>query len=378
MFMKGSKEKKEHMLIMIAVAFLLIGATLVIFLMAVSPGKPESCKERNAGDSICEKVFLNIGGVRQGMFIKGKDSGNPVLLYVHGGPSFSEFFLVEKYPTGLEEYFTVCYWDQRGGGLSVSREVTGESMTLEQFASDMIEVTNYLRVRFRKEKIYLMAHSGGTPFAIRAVADNPQLFHSYVGVAQITKQAESERLNYKYMIDRYASMGNTKMVSKLKEYPLLEDDSYLLPFFNSVLRDKSMHPLGIGTMRNMTSIMTGVFYPVWMCRAYTVREKFNIWYSKFSFVNKSGLRAEVIGLDIPQLIPSLEVPVYFISGRYDMTVNRDLSKEYLEKLECPVKGFYTFENSAHSPMYEEPARFLEIIITDVLNNTTKLVDREGS
>ena len=360
---------------MIAVAFLLIVATLVIFLVVVSPGKPGSCQDKIAGDSICEKVFLNIGGVRQGMFIKGKDSGNPVLLYVHGGPSFSEFFLVEKYPTGLEDYFTVCYWDQRGGGLSVSREVTGESMTLEQFASDMIEVTNYLRVRFRKEKIYLMAHSGGTPFAIRAVADNPQLFHSYVGVAQITKQAESERLNYKYMIDRYASMGNTKMVSKLKEYTLLEDDSYLLPFFNSVLRDKSMHPLGIGTMRNMTSIMTGVFYPVWMCRAYTVREKFNIWYSKFSFVNKSGLRAEVIGLNIPQLIPSLEVPVYYISGRYDMTVNHDLSKEYLEKLECPVKGFYTFENSAHSPMYEEPARFLEIMITDVLNNTTKLADR---
>ena len=35
-------------------------------------------------------------------------------------------------------------------------------------------------------------------------------------------------------------------------------------------------------------------------------------------------------------------------------MNVDLSKAYLEKLQAPVKGFYTFENSAHSPLFEEP------------------------
>lgn len=362
------------MLTLIAAAFLLIIATLAILLLVVSPGRPGSCTDK--GNDICEKTFINIGGVRQGMFIRGKDEDNPVLLFVHGGPSFSEYFMVEKYPAGLEDYFTVCYWDQRGGGLSCSPEVTSESMTLEQLASDMIGVTNYLRDRFKKEKIYIIAHSGGTAFALRAVAAYPHLFHSYIGMAQITRQAESEKLAYRYMVDRYTSSGKTKMVRQLSEYPVLEDDSFLLPFFNSALRDKSMHELGIGTMRNMTSVMSGVFYPVWTCRAYTVREKINIWRSKFTLVNKSGLRAEVLALNMAEEVPALEVPVYFFSGRHDLTVSRDLSAAYLEKLECPFKGFYTFEESSHSPMFEEPERFLEIMTSDVLNNNFSLADRQ--
>ena len=35
-------------------------------------------------------------------------------------------------------------------------------MTSEQFIADTLSVTSYLRNRFGKEKIYLMAHSGGT------------------------------------------------------------------------------------------------------------------------------------------------------------------------------------------------------------------------
>jgi pimeloyl-ACP methyl ester carboxylesterase len=360
---------------MLIYGVLLAVAAMVIFLVIVSPGKPRSCPATESGRSICEKSFLQIGGVRQGMFIRGADTANPVLLFVHGGPSFSEYFLVEKYPTGLEDHFTVCYWDQRGGGLSATPEVTMESLTLGQLASDMIEVTNYLRERFGKEKIFIIAHSGGTAFAIRAVAKNPELFQAYVGMAQITRQAESEKRAWKYMSGEYLSAGNKKMVAQFARYPVAEDETFLLPFFNSVLRDKSMHELGIGTMRNMNSIMTGVFYPVWLCRAYTIREKMNIWRSKFSFVNKSGLRAEVLALDMTEEVPALGVPAYFLSGRYDLTVNRDLSEEYFNKLECQLKKFYTFENSAHSPMFEEPERFLEIMVSDVLNGATGFSDK---
>ena len=262
-------------------------------------------KRSASGGSISEKVFIKIGGVEQGMFIRGKDIKNPVLLFVHGGPSFPEYFLVEKYPVGLEDHFTVCYWEQRGGGISYTPQVTLESMTLQQLASDAIEVTNYLRSRFDKEKIYIMAHSGGTAFAIQAVDSHPQLFHAYIGIAQITCQAESEKLCYKYMMNRYLAEGNTKMVAELKKYPILENDSLLLPFFNSVLRDKAQHDLGIGTMHNMRSIIKDVFFSVWTCRAYTVREKFNIWVSKFSFLKKTGLRDEIIQSDIQLKYPDL-------------------------------------------------------------------------
>lgn len=376
--MLSSGKTKLRIPMTFLIALLVCLAAFAAFLIIVSPGRPRPFADgtsRPVKGSICEKIFVKIGGVTQGMFIRGRDLNNPVLLFVHGGPSFSEYFLVEKYPTGLEHYFTVCYWEERGGGASYTPGVTLESMTLEQLASDAVEVTNYLRERFKKEKIYIMAHSGGTAFAIQAVSEYPQLFHAYIGISQITNQKESEKLACKYMLEQYQDAGNSKMVSEFRKYPIADNDSLILPFFNSVLRDKSMHELGIGTMHGMRSIITGVFLPVWTCKAYTLREKFNIWYSKFSFVNKSGLRKQVLNTDITARVPKLEIPVFFLSGKYDLTVNHDLSKEYLDKIVSPVKGFYTFENSAHSPMFEEPGKFIEIIRRDVLNQTTTLADR---
>jgi pimeloyl-ACP methyl ester carboxylesterase len=367
----------HHMLFSILSVVVIFTLIIIIILLINSPGNPEPLLDnmgKQISGSISEKTFVKIGGVTQGMFIRSKNILNPVLLFVHGGPSFPEYFLVVKYPVGLEDNFTVCYWEQRGGGISFTPQVTIESMTLQQLASDAIEVTNYLLNRFKKEKIYIMAHSGGTAFAIRAAESSPQLFHAYIGIAQITSQAESEKLGYKYMMNQYLANGNSKMVAEFKKYPMLENDSFLLPFFNSVLRDKAQHDLGIGTMHNLRSIIKDIFLPVWTCKAYTIREKLNIWISKFSFLTKTGLRGEIIQSDIAAKVPRLEIPVYFFSGRYDLTVNKDLSKEYLKKIEAPVKGFYTFNKSAHSPMFEEPQRAKEILVKDVLTGKTSLAD----
>ena len=47
-------------------------------------------------------------------------------------------------------------------------------MTLEQFIADTLSVTSYLRDHFGKEKIYLMAHSGGTFIGLQAAAQAPR------------------------------------------------------------------------------------------------------------------------------------------------------------------------------------------------------------
>jgi pimeloyl-ACP methyl ester carboxylesterase len=350
---------------------------LVIVLLIYSPGKPDPFNDSRGepiSGSISEKTFIKIGGVLQGMFIRGRNINNPVLLYVHGGPAFPNYFLIDKYAPGLEDIFTVCYWEQRGGGLSFSPDVTLESMNFGQLASDAIEVTEYLRKRFGKEKIFMMAHSGGTPFAIMAAAEAPKLFYAYIGMAQITRQKESEILAYRYMMEQYTINGNKRAVKDLLKYPVPDSAEYVVPFHKSLIRDNSMHELGIGTMRSMKSVFKGVFIPVWMCKAYTIREKLNIWISKFSFIKKTKLIDELFATDIPARVPKLEIPVYFFSGKYDLTVNHDLSKAYLEQLQAPVKGFYTFNESAHSPVFEEPQRLKEIILKDVLMGTARLAD----
>ncbi len=361
----------------------LFACVLLFFLVLWknSPGKPSPLLDeagKTVAGSISEKIFVPIGGIRQGMFIRSKDLQNPVLLYLHGGPSFPNYFLVEQYQPRLEEYFTVCYWEQRGGGLSYHADIPSESMTFDQLTSDAFEVTNYLRKRFGKEKIYLMAHSGGTVIGIKAVARAPQLFHAYIAMAQVTRQAESEKIALRYMTDEYTNRGNQKLVQQLAPYTACESDSCLKTFFRSGLRDKTMHELGIGTMRTMLSVIRGVFIPSWFCHTYTLPEKLKMWKSKFSLLPRAKFVDELFELNIPLTFPKLEVPVYFLSGRHDLTVNYLLAKDYFEKLEAPLKGFYTFEKSAHSPLFEEPDRVRAIFEQDILHNKNGMSDELNS
>jgi pimeloyl-ACP methyl ester carboxylesterase len=166
-----------------------------------------------APGGISEKVFVMINGVRQGMFIRGKNRLNPVLLFLHGGPAMPEFAISLGYPTELEDDFVVCWWEQRGSGISFA----GGPATEAQLVDDGMSVTDYLRARFGQEKIALLAHSAGTCFGIQLAARAPERFHAYVGVGQITQQMESERLAYAYMIEH----GDPGTVAKLRVIPLL-------------------------------------------------------------------------------------------------------------------------------------------------------------
>ncbi len=134
-----------------------------------------------------------------------------------------------------------------------------------------------------------------------------------------------------------------------------------------------MHSLGIGTTHDMHSIITGIFLPSLISREYTLREKVNLWRGKSHF-GVSLLWDEMIATDLPQQVPELGLPGYFFHGIYDYTVSYTEAKSYFEKLKAPIKGFYAFEQSAHSPVFEEPEKTLKILQEDVLAGTNSLAD----
>jgi pimeloyl-ACP methyl ester carboxylesterase len=360
-----------------SIALLIVLGAGVVFvgvLFRYSPGKLRPIVDSSGQPipgSISEKIWVEINGVNQGMIIQSKDPSNPVLLVMHGGPGLPEYFLTEKYPTGMENDFTVVWWDQRGAGLSYSPIIQPETMTVEQYIADTIAVTQYLRQRFHREKIVLMAHSGGSFFGIQAVKQAPELYDAYIGVGQIVHQVESEQLAYEYMLQVYQAQGDTKMVNKLKSAP--PTLSMPLPIAYDMLRDDAMHGIGVGTTRDMKTIESGVFFPSWFTPQYTFVEKINFWRGKVFCARH--LRNTVFSTDLREIVTKLDVPVYLISGKYDYTVNHQLSKTYFVDLEAPVKGFYTFENSAHSPFFEEPEKMRKILREDVMAGVTHLADQ---
>src|SRR4029079_10200364 len=99
-----------------------------------------------------EKVFIDVNNTRQGLIIESKDTRRPVLLYLHGG--MPDYFLSKQFPTGFENLFTVAWWEQRGSGISYSPDIPKDSLTVEQFIADTVQVTDYLRNRFGQDQIY--------------------------------------------------------------------------------------------------------------------------------------------------------------------------------------------------------------------------------
>ena len=346
----------------------------VLALLLWSRGTPAAVVDasgRPVVGSLSEKAFVDVHGVRQGMFIVSRDPSNPVLLFLHGGPGMPEYFLAERYPTGLEDDFTVVWWDQRGAGLSYRNDLEPETMTVEQIVADTIEVTHYLRERFGQDKIYLMGHSGGSFFGILAAARAPELYHAYVGVAQMSNQLASEIQAYDFMLGRYREAGDSAMVRRLEVAPPTPTGPLPGPYL--AVRDAAMHGLGVGTTREMRSVITGVFVPSWLSRAYTFGEKVNVWRGKA--FSAGLLRDTMFATDLAHEVAALAVPVYFFHGRYDHTVSLDGARSFLAALEAPVKGFYTFEDSAHSPIFEEPALVRRILLGDVVNGANALADR---
>jgi pimeloyl-ACP methyl ester carboxylesterase len=357
---------------LIALAVLLISVLVLLgILLLLSPGAPKPFLDdsgRPLAGSISEKIRVNINGIEQGMFIKSQNAHNPVLLYLHGG--IPDYFLTKRYPTGLDEYFTVVWWEQRGSGLSYSPDIPPETVHPEQLVSDTIALTKYLRQRFGQEKIYLMGRSGGTFIGIQAAAQAPDLYRAYLGVGQISHQLESERLAYDYMLQRFKDDGNTKMVRRLEEARV--GDAVPLPDSYLKVRDAAMHGLGVGTTHDMKSIATGLLLRSLLNREYTLSEKIGLWRGKIFSGNR--LWNTQLSTDLTKKVTRFEIPIYFFHGVYDYTVSYPLAKSYFKRIDAPVKGFYTFEQSAHSPMFEEPKKMREILRADVLTGSTELAD----
>jgi pimeloyl-ACP methyl ester carboxylesterase len=216
-----------------------------------------------------------------------------------------------------------------------------------------------------------MAHSGGSFIGIQAVSRQPELYAAYIGMAQMVDQLRSERLAYEFLVAEFEKRHDHRMLKKLAAAPVSE--AHGTPKRYLAVRDKAMHRLGVGTTHDMRSVITGVFLPSLASPQYSLAEKVGLWRGKLAS-GVSALWDDMLFTDLAERVPSLGVPTYFLHGVFDHTCSYDLARDYLQRLQAPIKGFYTFEHSAHSPIFEEPEKAGQIMREDVLNAVARLAD----
>jgi len=342
---------------------LFIGSFLLLLfaiLLYVSPQKTPLFIDNNGDvikNSIAEIRDIEINGVKQRILVRGKSLSNPILLHLHGGPGGPDRPLMNK-NNNLEDIFTVCYWDQRGAGASYSNKIPIESMNQDQMIKDGIEISKYLLTRFKKEKIYLEAHSWGTLFGIQMTFREPNLFYAYFGVGQGANSLESEQLSFDFVYQSAKDENDINTLNELKEIgrpPYVSDSEWVKNILiERRLLKKYEGPSTKKKLSMFTIYRDFVFYP-----EYSISDKLKaLKGSPFSLKN---LWPEAKKTNLFENSIEFKIPIYIFQGKYDMTTVTSVSKKYYDAIEAPKKGYYIFENSAHWPHINEFEKYKTIV-----------------
>lgn len=315
----------------------------------------------NKENSISELFQLPLNGVNQWVYIRGEDSAKPVLLMVHGGPGASHIGYIRHFQKGLERNFVVVNWDQRGSGMSYSQIIPKGAMTVQHFVDDIIELAEYLRQRFKKNKVYIAAHSWGSIIGLLAIHKRPDLFSQYFGVAQIANYLENEKASYQLLLEKAKKQNHKKAIKDLKK---IGQPPWTHLKKQRVL-NKYLDLLGGGMSRDGKLFKSMIKHVI-----RSTEYKFHDYHRFLAglMFSKKALHHELKTVDLKNTIKSVKIPIYFLMGKYDLTVPPEPTRELFQSIEADEKQWIWFENSAHSPLFEEMEKFSELIFGESQKN----------
>ena len=242
----------------------------------------------------------------------------------------------------------VVYWCQRYSGQSLDPfSAPPIKLTLDQYVDDLDVLVGELRTRFNKNSVVLVGHSSGTAIGLRYTQRRPRNVAAYVGVGQIVNQEESLTLGRAFALAASRRSHNQPAVADLEHVagpPYGEEaatriSKWVIRFggaFHANLSYAKLALLGVSSpeanWRDIAAFLFG--------------ERFI-----------APLRPELSHLAFDRENLTFEAPIFLLSGRYDHRTDGLSAETFLNTLRAPLKGFVWFENSAHSPPFEEPDRF---------------------
>src|SRR5262245_11473436 len=163
---------------------------------------------------------VQLGGITQWIRVRGADASNPALLLMQQGPGLPIINDAPRFEhlLGLENAFTVVYWDQRGTGLS-SAPLRANSDRLEisvaRMVDDTVTLLELLRDRFGG-KTFVAGFSFGATFAAYAAVRRPELVAALVATGMDIDVPAAENNAYTFALDAARQRGNRRAIRQLE------------------------------------------------------------------------------------------------------------------------------------------------------------------
>ena len=313
-------------------------------------------------DGIDSLEAVSIGGIDQWIEVRGQSVNNPILLFIHGGPGSAFMPIARAFQQPWEKYFTIVQWDQRGAGktyTSNSKDVQRRTISMDRMNADTVDMVNYLRNRFQRDKIFVLGHSWGSIVGLTLAHDHPELLYAYIGVGQATDGWQNEAVLYKETLDEARRVHNdeaTRQLAAIAPYPSANVT------FRQVRIVRQWSGILIGPKADGDSVMG--MQAILLAPEYSLLNDLD-WF-----------RGQLFSVDM--LLPSMEkmnladmgydyrVPIFFWEGKHDPYTPSSLAKELFDRIRDPDKHFEWFENSGHFPFVEEPAKFTDALVHQAL------------
>ena len=250
-------------------------------------------------------------------------------------------YLAHKFQRPLEEAFTVVQWDRRGAGKSYGPTIPADTIRVSQEISDTRDLADLLRKRFHQQRIYLVGHSYGSYLGMLVIKRYPSLFKAYVGVGQVAcSDTRTRTIQDRWIREQAIASNNAEALSEVDGERPYDREQWLFQFGGELHGATSFMPL----------ILTGLGAP-----EYTFTDAMNVR-KGVTFTHKH-MKYDVIKGALMDSVTSVDIPVYFFTGRYDETDPYQCTVRYFELIHSPRKALIWFGHSAHFPFLEEPNGF---------------------
>jgi pimeloyl-ACP methyl ester carboxylesterase len=298
---------------------------------------------------------IQLGGITQWIRVRATDPANPVLLLMQQGPGLPIINDVRRFERllGLENAFTVVYWDQRGTGLALRNP--GAEVSVAHMVEDTVSLLELLHERFGGPT-FVAGFSFGATFAAQAAVRRPDLVAALVATGMDIDMPLAEDRMYQFVRDTARRRRNRRAIRQLEKIgppPHLGAKQFSTrarwAFDFGGVRTGATFAGEIRTL--LASLVRSPDYSV----ADVVRTLRGIAGAQ------AALLPELATTDLVRTLPRLDVPVVLVQGRLDQVAPGEATQRFYDSLTAPSKRLVWFEKSAHSPHLEEPAKFRDVI-----------------
>ncbi|HKK44727.1 MAG TPA: alpha/beta hydrolase, partial [Balneolaceae bacterium] len=240
--------KRKYLIHFLYITFQLMMKTIFILCIVVLMASCQNNKGRNkeqqtqgATNPVAEKTYVNLGGDPQYVEMTGASDQLPVLLFLHGGPGWPQTASLRYFNSDLTKDMIVVSWDQAGCGKSYIKDPNPKNLSVASLENDAHELTQYLKNKYHKNKIFLVGFSYGSVIGLKLVKQYPEDYYAYIGVSQLINfqqswdasmqwlQAQAEKNNDKTTLHQLQliqkgdpSVCKTTLQCFLNKYQLLE------------------------------------------------------------------------------------------------------------------------------------------------------------